>query len=1368
MFRVVSVVENTSEDEISFTLTCVQHNPDIFSAVDNGTVIQVPPISALRPKAVAAPTNVTLASTETAGQVMAATTLDISWDAVDGAAGYFVSYRKDSGNWHSLGKHYGLSAGISYAIAGTYEAAVVAFNAAGDTSLSAISNAYIVADQTAKPGFVADLSNDIQAAQEAADTANATLANIASDGLLTPVEKPTVIRDHTVITSEQAGIDAQADAYSITTAKTSYDSSVSELNIYLAGLTAPVGWDDLTGDTTIDGPTFRSKFATVYEKRQALLNAIYAAAKQAAADAEASAKAYTDSELTAYVEATVYDSKIADLQSQIDGAINSYFYDYDAATTNAPANGWTTVAEKDAHLGDTFTNGWDGSSAGGSGTPGASWRWALSGSTYYWQVISDTATQKALALAAAAQDTADHKRRNFTTQPTTPYDVGDTWTQDGVVYACTTAKTASGSFAQSDWTKAGDITSQNQSASTATIGDHTQDDLPSGINYGRVALPYLDGTGRITNFYDWRAAQLRQFDSLAGKQTASFTGGDVSDIPTPISDGRVGLAIDLSGKIKTGWYTARKIAGVDFDGTADIDVPLSGLTGRTADHISYTGGDTVDSLKPAQAGADATAGKSLTVLTDRTLSNIADDATYRRVGATYVDDSNRPTALYYNGIRTGDYFLARANQTGTQPADTVDETATRKWAGESGATVGANWATNLAGRPLELTDGRIGIGLDASGNLASKFATPRKIAGVAFDASADIDLGPSNVGALPVGGTATAASRLATARKIAGINFDGAADITIPRANLTGTIDNVPDGTNYRRAGAGYVDPSGRLTAVWDGTTIRQGTDIGTAVSRANTGLDANGYLRTRFATPRTIAGVNFDGSADIAIPSTGLSDGTALARGGDSITRFGGRTLDNIGETASFKHYSATDKTKLAGVEDGATVGADWANNLANRPQNIGPNLADHATFFNGIGQWINEQGNADGIAANVGSTDGYLQCNVTAGNVSSGNQNFYEGVWQPTQPGVVFYVAVDLSAYGSIHDVQFGLNFTNDSHDSYQWLPCGVTAAGIGATHQVALITTPAGATQVRLWAAVIGGAIGDAVRFGHVQWAREALMTPGSYARLGDLRNQVAVGYANFGAGWSGGNISYTASSDGTATINVSSATLQAGSIALTYSASSTSVSGGMAGGSSVYYLYYDDPDSSGGAKTLHATTSQITSLASDGRRLVGQITVTFPSSGSGSGGGGLGCITPEAYVMIHRASETRIITAGELQKTYRTGDYIRAVDPATGLEWWQQIDSVQLGVANGVTVTTTNGCQLTCTDIAWLGQPDGSRIRAKDTQGQSLYTRAGASEASMTSAGTIDIVKIMSGGVFFLASSDGQNWLAHHNMKPSNPV
>lgn len=131
-------------------------------------------------------------------------------------------------------------------------------------------------------------------AQAAANLANAGLADIAADNVLTPGEKPQVVLNYNVLVTEQSGIDGQAAAYGITTERTAYDNALSALLSYLAGLTTPYLWSNLTGNTDIVGPTIRGKFADVYSARQILLNAITAKAKLLADNAAADAAEASD------------------------------------------------------------------------------------------------------------------------------------------------------------------------------------------------------------------------------------------------------------------------------------------------------------------------------------------------------------------------------------------------------------------------------------------------------------------------------------------------------------------------------------------------------------------------------------------------------------------------------------------------------------------------------------------------------------------------------------------------------------------------------------------------------------------------------------------------------------------------------------------------------------------------------------------------------------------------------------------------------------------------------------------------------------------------------------------------------------------
>lgn len=68
--------------------------------------------------------------------------------------------------------------------------------------------------------------------------------------------------------------------------------------------------------------------------------------------------------------------------------------------------------------------------------------------------------EKAISDAAAAQATANNKKRVFVSTPSVPYDVGDLWVQgsSGDILNCKTAKTPSQSYASSDWVKASKYT----------------------------------------------------------------------------------------------------------------------------------------------------------------------------------------------------------------------------------------------------------------------------------------------------------------------------------------------------------------------------------------------------------------------------------------------------------------------------------------------------------------------------------------------------------------------------------------------------------------------------------------------------------------------------------------------------------------------------------------------------------------------------------------------------------------------------------------------------------------------------------------------------------------------------------------------
>ena len=279
--------------------------------------------------------------------------------------------------------------------------------------------AQAAADAAAAAAAVAQA--DATAAQTDADQANNRLAAIASDDVLTPDEKPRTIMDRDIILAERAGIEAEADRYSITTEKVAYGQKVDALTAYLATLTAPVLWSNLTGDTSIVGATFTTKFADVYVARQALLNKIAAisndlsnaaqlSATQAIADAAASQATADQAVSDAATAQAAADAAYAEAAQAI----------IDAATAQATADGKIVVFRQASMpvaegVGDFWIDTDDGNSL-----------WSWTGSA--WESSQDTRIVQALADAAAAQTTAESKTATFL-QATAPVAdaVGDFW-----------------------------------------------------------------------------------------------------------------------------------------------------------------------------------------------------------------------------------------------------------------------------------------------------------------------------------------------------------------------------------------------------------------------------------------------------------------------------------------------------------------------------------------------------------------------------------------------------------------------------------------------------------------------------------------------------------------------------------------------------------------------------------------------------------------------------------------------------------------------------------------------------------------------------------------------------------------------------
>ena len=166
-----------------------------------------------------------------------------------------------------------------------------------------------------------------------------------------------------------------------------------------------------------------------------------------AADWVAASNYTGDENLNKFIDG-VYTPAINSILKQLDGVIETWFGTGVPTLSNAPANDWATNADKEVHLGDIYYNNDDGTA----------YRFSKEGTAYKWVEISDSAIASAMQAAAAAQDTADGKRRVFVTQPTTPYDVGDLWANGTFLKVCLTAKGENATFDNADWDDATNYT----------------------------------------------------------------------------------------------------------------------------------------------------------------------------------------------------------------------------------------------------------------------------------------------------------------------------------------------------------------------------------------------------------------------------------------------------------------------------------------------------------------------------------------------------------------------------------------------------------------------------------------------------------------------------------------------------------------------------------------------------------------------------------------------------------------------------------------------------------------------------------------------------------------------------------------------
>lgn len=316
--------------------------------------------------------------------------------------------------------------------------------------------------------------------------------------------------------------------------------------------------------------------------------------------------------------------QINDLQTQIDGQLQTWFYNYIPTNSNYPANSWTTSTEKNNHIGDLFYV------TGDSQYSGRVYHWVNSGGSYLWEQVEDAETAQALEIASKAQDTADGKRRVFVTTPTPPYDVGDLWSQgpNGSLLVCKRAR-SSGYYTASDWQDSSNYIDSDTAGNIAqdAVNGQTQEDIFNKLtNNGAMQGIYMQDNQLYINASYMQSGVIK---SRSGNTTYNLNEGYIISGSTSGTRYEIypnyirwyttnggtsyltGVIYSVYGEsfiganstdVHYGWCPSNLIGGTNFGSCRGVDVRQGGddnhsqfivntysfdMTGRNGLNVSY-------------------------------------------------------------------------------------------------------------------------------------------------------------------------------------------------------------------------------------------------------------------------------------------------------------------------------------------------------------------------------------------------------------------------------------------------------------------------------------------------------------------------------------------------------------------------------------------------------------------------------------------------------------------------------------------------------------------------------------------------------------------------------------------------------------
>lgn len=131
-WRLTGISDN---DDNTYSISGVQHDPDKYERIDTGARIDERPISVIPPGVQPPPTNVVIDSFSALSQGLAVTTLRVTWEPAASAIAYEAEWRRDNGNWISAPRTSAQGFQVEGIYAGQYQARARAINPSDISSI---------------------------------------------------------------------------------------------------------------------------------------------------------------------------------------------------------------------------------------------------------------------------------------------------------------------------------------------------------------------------------------------------------------------------------------------------------------------------------------------------------------------------------------------------------------------------------------------------------------------------------------------------------------------------------------------------------------------------------------------------------------------------------------------------------------------------------------------------------------------------------------------------------------------------------------------------------------------------------------------------------------------------------------------------------------------------------------------------------------------------------------------------------------------------------------------------------------------------------------------------------------------------------